>query len=629
MRKAQIVITACVMIAFALCGCGKSQETTEKQEAGSSSVAAITVDHNAELQTYTSEALLEGESLRWILSATEAATETEQLVLGEDCQITARTPLSVPADFGDITGYAVNGDESCLLSSEKVSIYKENEQKYEEEGSWLGAAAFQNGFLLLELAIEGESSANWNIVSVQNGAAETLGQLQGMGDYGNICCDENGDIYISTDYGIAQYHAANSTCTYILAWESCGIYPYDVTDIAKTENGFFVIAAGNLYSLSPGSGQKEEEPVKLHIGTLASGSSSISQLVSYYNSAQSQYCLEAKEYASVAELNMGVLAGDVDVIHIYNIPESSYIAKGVLADLSSWMEQDAEIDDANYFSTVWDASSTAGKRYSAISSFTLNGLMMPETLVGEQESWTLSDFQNVIGNSNALKKNTKQTMLAITFDAGRYIDAETNIANFDGQEFIDYLNYLNQFLNTSSELSADGTASDLTNTEIFSVLDVQQENYSAMFWNGAPVRFMGFPSEDGSGMTISTVDALEIGMVSNGNQEGAWSVIRYALSKEFAEKASGMGLTARKDVMQQQIEDAIASTAQTDSPYSQEDGTRLLDLINQASGKQLWDTTIEDIVNEETAAFFAGDKTAADTAAVIQNRVSIYLSEQG
>ena len=130
-------------------------------------------------------------------------------------------------------------------------------------------------------------------------------------------------------------------------------------------------------------------------------------------------------------------------------------------------------------------------------------------------------------------------------------------------------------------------------------------------------------------MTISTVDALEIGVVSNGNQEGAWSVIRYALSKEFAEKASGMGLTARKDVMQQQIEDVIASTAQTDSPYSQEDGTRLLDLINQASEKQLWDTTIEDIVNEETAAFFAGDKTAADTAAVIQNRVSIYLSEQG
>ena len=40
-------------------------------------------------------------------------------------------------------------------------------------------------------------------------------------------------------------------------------------------------------------------------------------------------------------------------------------------------------------------------------------------------------------------------------------------------------------------------------------------------------------------------------------------------------------------------------------------------------------TEIFQIVNDEAAAFFAGERSAEDTAKVIQTRVSLYLSEQG
>ena len=40
-------------------------------------------------------------------------------------------------------------------------------------------------------------------------------------------------------------------------------------------------------------------------------------------------------------------------------------------------------------------------------------------------------------------------------------------------------------------------------------------------------------------------------------------------------------------------------------------------------------TEIFEIVNAEAAVFFAGDRSAEDTAKVIQSRVSLYLSEQG
>jgi hypothetical protein len=227
-----------------------------------------------------------------------------------------------------------------------------------------------------------------------------------------------------------------------------------------------------------------------------------------------------------------------------------------------------------------------------------------------------------------LQKNTKQLMLAITFDAGAYIDMETNTAAFDSEAFLSYLGYLDQFLLDDSEMLADGTASQLTNGDILSVYGTEQETYSSMFWNGSPARFLGFPSEDAGGMSIDTVSGLELGMVSTGNQAGAWAVISYALSDDFLSTASNIGLPARMDTLNVQISEAVENAKNGGQAYSADCGEMLLQLIKNASQKRIWDSQMESIVQEEVTAFFTGDKSAEETAKIIQNRVSIYLSEQ-
>lgn len=52
------------------------------------------------------------------------------------------------------------------------------------------------------------------------------------------------------------------------------------------------------------------------------------------------------------------------------------------------------------------------------------------------------------------------------------------------------------------------------------------------------------------------------------------------------------------------------------------------ELVYQAANCRVNDSPIIPIVEEETAAFFNGDKTAEETAAIIQSRVEIYLGEQ-
>ena len=50
-------------------------------------------------------------------------------------------------------------------------------------------------------------------------------------------------------------------------------------------------------------------------------------------------------------------------------------------------------------------------------------------------------------------------------------------------------------------------------------------------------------------------------------------------------------------------------------------------LIDGATPGGAYDTDIQEIIQDEAGAYFAGDKTADEVAKLIQNRVSIYLGE--
>ena len=71
----------------------------------------------------------------------------------------------------------------------------------------------------------------------------------------------------------------------------------------------------------------------------------------------------------------------------------------------------------------------------------------------------------------------------------------------------------------------------------------------------------------------------------------------------------------------------IGDTEYTLEPLTQEQVDDFKSMVDGASVGSNYDTDIINIINEEAAAFFSGDKSAADVAALIQNRVGIYLGE--
>ena len=156
---------------------------------------------------------------------------------------------------------------------------------------------------------------------------------------------------------------------------------------------------------------------------------------------------------------------------------------------------------------------------------------------------------------------------------------------------------------------------------------------------------IGYPTDEGSGVQVSVNYGLAISAKSK-YTDVAWDFIKTLLSDDF--QAEQWNFPVTKSALDKTLAEAterdyytdennekvyydqtayIGDTEYTISPLTQEQVDDFKAMVDGASVAGNYDTDIMDIINEEAAAFFSGDKTADDVAALIQNRVSIYLGE--
>ena len=64
------------------------------------------------------------------------------------------------------------------------------------------------------------------------------------------------------------------------------------------------------------------------------------------------------------------------------------------------------------------------------------------------------------------------------------------------------------------------------------------------------------------------------------------------------------------------------------SPITEAEIGQFCRLLGAIEHTTLRDETVMSIIRQETAVFLSGDRTAAETARLIQSRVSLYVSEQ-
>ena len=158
-------------------------------------------------------------------------------------------------------------------------------------------------------------------------------------------------------------------------------------------------------------------------------------------------------------------------------------------------------------------------------------------------------------------------------------------------------------------------------TNLYSLIHVRDSYFHE------EIALIGFPVSEGSGSALLDYRNLAISADSS-CKEGAWAFVKYFLSEDY-QWESGAGFPIREDVLEEQIKAACDPNGiyNMESPLSEEDAAQYMDFIKSVSQTQLFDQELIEIVTEECQVYFAGEKTAEETAEVIQRRASLYMAE--
>ena len=162
--------------------------------------------------------------------------------------------------------------------------------------------------------------------------------------------------------------------------------------------------------------------------------------------------------------------------------------------------------------------------------------------------------------------------------------------------------------------------------------------YTEIF--GEELTYIGYPTIEGNGALMSMGSTLAI--TKNCEMpEHAWKLIReYFLPTESDGKGGyySYNLSIRNDEFDKFCENAMSNDNngswgwgdfQVDiKPATQEQVNEVKDLIaNITAVDGAVSNSMLNIINEEAAAYFNGQKTAKEVASIIQSRMQVYLSE--
>lgn len=351
----------------------------------------------------------------------------------------------------------------------------------------------------------------------------------------------------------------------------------------------------------------------------------------------------------------------------------------VLVDLNTFIDGDKGFNREDYFDNIFNAFESSEKLYHIPVCVDIQGYIGNKDLIGERTGWTYEEFdqiassipQNVSMIEETEYMNFLQDLLMVSLPY--YVDYGTKEVKFDGPDFKKALEISKKY--GVEHLSDDGgygmghieTWSDsmmmpsdmdeadpfkegllaIRRTYIYGIRNYVEE-YQAL---KNKTVFVGTPSPEGTGMTASPSLTFAISSASKSKDE-AWDFIRFFFEEDQQTQFSldRYSIPLNRKSCEAKIDDDIkyyqdemdyfnqlreenpeyASEFPEDYFYeiTPEMKTDFLHLIESVSTSEKVDPAILSIIDEDAAAYFAGQKSADEVAKLIQNRARTKVSER-
>lgn len=522
--------------------------------------------------------------------------------------------------------------------------------------------------------------------------------------------DDAYDFYYKNNDNIYGYTFASDTKDKLVDWMACDVDTSNMYDSGMLSDGRVVgmtqdwssdTTAYQLIVLHRIDASEVKEKTVLTLACMGLDWSLRSKIVEY-NKSNDQYRIQVVDYseyatdddynAGITKLTTEIISGSVpDLFLTSSLPIDKYAAKGVVADLYTFMDGGSGLSRDYFVPQVLKAIEKDGKLYELPTKFSVETAYALSSIVDQYDTWNVAAVQDAMtqlqeGATVFSTGWTKSTALnnCLTRNLAAFVDWTTGKCTFDSEAFQQLLAFCNSFpddstsddgIAYSSEAATVDTMDDpVWESDATRILSGKQLMATTSFYsfedyiyNIYPVKdkvtFVGYPSESGEPgnsfyiqcpMAISSVTKYPdaawdfVSTMIRQTNEDAESMYAFPISQEAFDKKMTSVMTEQYqlDVNGEQVDwdedgepDKMCigtyevvengeSTWQQVYALTQEDVDQILSVINSATGIVDYDDEILSIVSDEVSAYFAGDKDVQTTANMIQSRVNLYVQEQ-
>ena len=522
--------------------------------------------------------------------------------------------------------------------------------------------------------------------------------------------DDAYDFYYTYNNNIYGYAAKTDTKEKLVDWLACDVDTNNMSGYAMLSDSR-VAALMQDWSTDPTTYQlivlhrvdaseiKEKKVLTLACMYL---DWNLRSMIVEYNKTNDEYRINVVDYseyatdddynAGVTKLTTEIISGSVpDIFLTSNLPIDKYAAKGVIADLNTFMDGGNGLSRDYFVPQVMSALEKDGKLYELPTSFSVQTAYALSSIASQYDTWNVAAVQDAMTQlqegatvfSNGWTKNTALSN-CLSRNLSAFVDWTTGKCEFDSEAFQQLLAFCNSFpaetsdgdgaiaYASSADIAVDDAMWDSDATRITNGKQLMSTtgmySFDSYIWNVYAIRdkitFTGYPTEDGSGSSFELQMPMAISSVTK-YPDAAWDFVCSIIKKmntidennyyygfPISQAAFDAEMT---DIMTEQYQldengeqvdwdgdgepdKAIRGSYETmengETVYkdvyalTQEDIDQILGVINSTRSVYDYDQEILDIITDEVAAYFAGDKDVQTTANMIQSRVNLYVQEQ-
>lgn len=429
--------------------------------------------------------------------------------------------------------------------------------------------------------------------------------------------------------------------------------------VTKSRDGDYV-----FHSLSYVEGDLLDGREVITVGLLGTNTGElVEKAIRNYNFSGPEVLVKAVSYSDTAARAAGFASGEdmlytavvngeaPDIILLPNLFRPQLIRSGLFLDLYPYIDADDELSREQFLPNVLTAEEYDGTLPVIMPAYLLFTAVGDPDVVGEKPGWSWEEYEAVLAaNPQVVTPYYRVDRLMQLYHqvilGGRFIDRRAGQSHLDSPEFVRLLEasagYAEQAADPMFDPKPIYTARQAllrwTLLGDFRTALLLQYEFDGSFV------CKGYPSDTGGS---ALMPALRLGITSHCNDpDAAWQFVRYMLLPEFQDALLGTAFPLREDsltaaVMKagEEVPGAGAASYLSGLTEEQMDYWRrgltpqecegILDAIRAAHQVVQPDPVIEAILAEEASAYYAGVRSAQETAALIDSRVQLYLDEQG